>query len=336
MLDSGAFSLWKTGEVLDLEKYCDFIQANADWIASYVNLDHIDPRDTNTSAQRSLDNYRRMRARGLHPIPVFHLGEDIKFLHTLLDAGAGHISLASNKFPQPVALQWYDTVWRVLADAQGYATVRVHGLAITNMTAMVRYPWYSVDSSSWLQFAQRYATGKLPGSKAKVGARKDGAAALGAIDMDLLGAGDAHHLQVVCATFDISMDVFKDRNQATMLALNVLTALHYMELGEQVDARAPIRFKAEAGLFTGASATRHNGKPINHLLLYLATGSNIQWSLPTLAAAGCNAILVSYYDILRSSRWGCLKDYVRDPKGTVDGNEIFAKQLAQIKQFIKW
>ncbi len=117
----------------------------------------------------------------------------------------------------------------------------------------------------------------------------------------------------------------------------ILSAIHYLELGERASERCPIRFTGETGFFHGGRRfTDDPGLVHKRTLVYLAAGGNIQWSLPTLAAAKCDTVLVSYYDILKNKRWECLRDYVYDPKGTVERDPIFERHLAQIKQHVEW
>jgi hypothetical protein len=45
-----------------------------------------------------------------------------------------------------------DTIWlNRLTDPDGTPKVKVHGFGLTNIQLLFRYPWYSVDSTSWLQ-----------------------------------------------------------------------------------------------------------------------------------------------------------------------------------------
>jgi len=49
---------------------------------------------------------------------------------------------------------WLDELWdRVLTDKDGYSRIKVHGFGLTARKLMSKYPWYSVDSSSWVQAA---------------------------------------------------------------------------------------------------------------------------------------------------------------------------------------
>jgi hypothetical protein len=49
---------------------------------------------------------------------------------------------------------WLDRVWeRFLTDGAGRPKLKVHGFGITAIPIMEAYPWYSCDSSSWIQTA---------------------------------------------------------------------------------------------------------------------------------------------------------------------------------------
>lgn len=70
LIDSGAFTAWKSGNPIDLDKYCRFIETLPLKPWRYFNLDVIG------DAEASMRNYETMRSRGLDPIPVFTRGED--------------------------------------------------------------------------------------------------------------------------------------------------------------------------------------------------------------------------------------------------------------------
>ena len=47
---------------------------------------------------------------------------------------------------------WLDRMWNdYLTDGSGNPRIKVHGFGITSIPLMERYPWYSCDSSSWIQ-----------------------------------------------------------------------------------------------------------------------------------------------------------------------------------------
>lgn len=145
-LDSGAFSAFTQGVQIDLPTYCRFIQENADVIEVASVLDAIgDPAKT-------FENQKAMEALGVTPLPCFHSGEDGRYCEHYV-ANYDHMTLGGMVGASTSALiKWLDTIWeRYLTDGAGRPKVKVHGFGITSIPIMKRYPWYSVDSSSWLQ-----------------------------------------------------------------------------------------------------------------------------------------------------------------------------------------
>lgn len=84
-LDSGAYTAWTKGVEISLNEYAIYIRANN--IGKYVSLDVIgDP-------EASYFNLRRLEKEGLAPVPVFHLGSDMKYLRQLADDGYKYVYL---------------------------------------------------------------------------------------------------------------------------------------------------------------------------------------------------------------------------------------------------
>lgn len=147
-LDSGAFSAFTQGISVDLEAYCDYIKRNSDIITVCSVLDGIgDP-------QLTYENQLRMEKLGTRPLPCFHYGEDERYLEYYL-ANYEYITLGGMvPISTPNLKKWLDRIWEdYLIDGAGYPKVRVHGFGLTTISLMERYPWYSVDSSAWVQAA---------------------------------------------------------------------------------------------------------------------------------------------------------------------------------------
>lgn len=145
-LDSGAFSAWSKGAEIKIEEYIQFIKDNKEYIDMYSNLDVIG------SAEGTWKNQKIMEKAGLSPIPVYHYGEDIKWLKKLLTLEYPYISLGGMV---PIStkdlIHWLDELWSTyLTDDKGMPIVKVHGFGLTSLPLMLRYPWYSVDSTSWV------------------------------------------------------------------------------------------------------------------------------------------------------------------------------------------
>jgi hypothetical protein len=155
MLDSGAFPAWNRGIKIDLKGYVRFIEKNADLLDCYISLDAIpksrDHRQAELAASSSYSNFRFMKSCGLKPIPVFHYGERWYWLQKLIDECDGFIALGGAARLHGVARSaWLDDCFQFLCGAGSYPPVKVHGLAITAPEAMHRYPFYSVDSVTWM------------------------------------------------------------------------------------------------------------------------------------------------------------------------------------------
>lgn len=144
-LDSGAFSAWTQGTEININEYIAFVQKHQDIIEVYANLDVIgDPKAT-------WKNQKIMEAAGLTPLPTFHYGEDIKWLERYLRSGYDYIALGGMVPISTSALRyWLDNLFQnYLCTPSGIPKVKVHGFGLTSLPLMLRYPWYSMDSTSW-------------------------------------------------------------------------------------------------------------------------------------------------------------------------------------------
>lgn len=147
-LDSGAFSAFTKGSKIDLPKYCDYIQRNADIVEVASVLDAIG------DAEGTWRNQEAMEARGVRPLPCFHYGEPEELLDHYV-ANYEYITLGGMvPISTKQLILWLDRLWgRHLTDLSGRPKIKVHGFGLTSLPLMVRYPWYSVDSSTWVQWA---------------------------------------------------------------------------------------------------------------------------------------------------------------------------------------
>jgi hypothetical protein len=163
MLDSGAYSAWTKKEEIDIDEYISYIKANKEWIATYVNLDVIPGapgqdrtmKQAEEGAAASWDNFCYMRKKGLDPIPVFHRGENMKWLEKMLSAGCQYIGIAPGieLAGAGPARNWLDNIFTELTDKQGLPKVKTHGFAVASFELMKRYPWYTCDATSWAMTA---------------------------------------------------------------------------------------------------------------------------------------------------------------------------------------
>lgn len=141
-VDSGAFSAWSRKTKVNLAQYIEFIKEND--LKVYAGLDVIyDPEATRK-------NFETMLSEGLAPIPTFHYGSDIKELEYFSQfpyiALGGLVPLASQKFKM---LGWLDYCFGKIIKKIQNDKLKVHGFGILNIELLKRYPFFSVDGTSW-------------------------------------------------------------------------------------------------------------------------------------------------------------------------------------------
>jgi len=135
-IDSGAFSAFSLGKPTDIDKYIEFCKkTDADY---YAVLDVIG------SASGTLKNQIYMEDRGVKPVPCFHHGEDFKYLKYYCRkydyiALGGMVPIST-----PALIRWLEVIFTM------YPNKKFHGFGVTTKKLIERFPFYSVDSSSWL------------------------------------------------------------------------------------------------------------------------------------------------------------------------------------------
>lgn len=145
-IDSGAFTAWSKGKTIIIDDYISFINKYEKHIQIYANLDDI------KNPEVSLQNQKIMEKAGLSPLPCFHYGENIKYLKKYLNdypyiALGGMVTDTKKKG----LIQWLNDIFaNYVCDKNGISKIKIHGFGIGSLDLMRRYPWYSVDSSTWL------------------------------------------------------------------------------------------------------------------------------------------------------------------------------------------
>lgn len=165
-LDSGAFSMWSLGAKVDIAAYCDYIKRNDDIIRHDDDMILASVMDAIGDAMGTYQNQCIMESMGVRPLPCFHFGEDPRWLEHYA-ANYSYITLGGMVAQSTWQLKlWLDEVWeKYLTDGSGRPKVKVHGFGLTTPELMRRYPWYSVDSSSWVQVARVGGVLLLPEGK---------------------------------------------------------------------------------------------------------------------------------------------------------------------------
>lgn len=155
LLDSGAFSAQRENVTIDVKDYAKYLQKYGEQCTGgYINLDKIPTKcSVDEAAFVTLQNQDYLESLGLTPIPVYHKGEDEKFLDIILDRGYEYMACGGlvDTGDEAGMDDFFDHIWKnKLTNPDGSPKLRVHAFGMTNISLMQKYPWYSCDSSTWL------------------------------------------------------------------------------------------------------------------------------------------------------------------------------------------
>ena len=149
-LDNGAFSVWKRGEVLDVDGYMSWVDLwckhpGFDWA---LIPDVIDGtlQDNDTLIARWVD-------AGLqtYGTPVWHLHEPIDRLLNLCNGWRTVALGSSGVWSSPGSKDWWARMKEVMSavcDVEGRPPSKLHGLRMLNPSIFTRLPLSSADSTN--------------------------------------------------------------------------------------------------------------------------------------------------------------------------------------------
>lgn len=153
-LDSGAFSAFSLGVKVSIEAYAEFVKEHQDILIKEGGSLMASVLDAIGDPIGTYHNQNTLERLGAQVLPCFHYGEPWDLAeyyvrnYKYITIG-GMVPIPNNKLEL-----WLDELWdRVLTDRDGYSRTKVHGFGLTARKLMKKYPWYSCDSSSWVQTA---------------------------------------------------------------------------------------------------------------------------------------------------------------------------------------
>ena len=167
LVDSGAHSAHTKGIELDLEEYIGFANDNIDKFTLYVQVDKIPgkyrmpktAKDWLEAPALSWENYLYMRERSKDPsklVPVFHQGEDFKWLKNMCDytfSDGSHIPYIGLSPRGDVSLKAkYDfsaECFGVIQESKN-PNVKTHAFGATSLEMLEMLPYTSADSTTWV------------------------------------------------------------------------------------------------------------------------------------------------------------------------------------------
>ena len=156
--------LWKK-HLVDIDKYLEHLEKYKDIIWRAVNIDVIPGKQGEKptqeeildAAEKGWQNYKYLKDRGWDTIHVFHQFEPLWVLDRMLDE-CDYIGVSPcNDSSEKSKLEWMDEIFRYICKYDYSKNPRIkpgeiiktHGFAVTSKTLVTRYPWYTVDSSSY-------------------------------------------------------------------------------------------------------------------------------------------------------------------------------------------
>lgn len=183
LLDSGGHTLHQllkgkgkvTHEEFDriretmFQAYIVFCQKYQSKLDSYVTFDY------QPDAKITLEMTQRMWDAGLEPLPVYHGDTEVEWLEqTYLKHGCEYVGLSgvvtggkNRRTRDYQKLDYLDACFRKLCFADGRPKVRVHGFAVTAFGLMDKFPFWSVDSATWMKVAM-YGKIIMPGKRTRM------------------------------------------------------------------------------------------------------------------------------------------------------------------------
>lgn len=160
-VDSGAFTAWSKGTHIDLSIYCDWLNTYDDYVKIAAELDHIPGRkgipttkqDLLEGPENSWKNYLYMRERVKSwekILPIFHQGEDFKYLVQMLDNKVPYIGISTSKEVSQLSRNaWMVKAFDVIKKSS-FPEVKTHAFGMTSLPALEIFPFTSADSTSWI------------------------------------------------------------------------------------------------------------------------------------------------------------------------------------------
>lgn len=170
-IDSGAWSAHSKGKEVDIDDYIAFLNEYDEYFYIYAELDKIpgEFRKPKTLEQKleapviSWQNYLYMKDKVKSRdklLPVFHQGEDFKWLRTMLeytheDTGKHipYIGISpANDSPLTGKVAFIDKCFEIIKNSSN-PDVKTHAFGMTSLEILEQYPFTSADSTSYLMTA---------------------------------------------------------------------------------------------------------------------------------------------------------------------------------------
>lgn len=152
----GDYSYFSLSKGSKFRAYCDdyarFIHKFAGDDILFANVDVIRHPELTWTVQLYFE-----QEHGLFPVPIVHVGTPMRYLHRYLESPDKYPLIGIGGMAGGIGdyVSWIDEAFiHTCPASNGYRpTVKLHGFGMTGWKYMVRWPWYSVDSTTWAKYA---------------------------------------------------------------------------------------------------------------------------------------------------------------------------------------
>lgn len=168
LIDSGAFSAHTRDAEVDVDAYIDFLNRIDPYVHACAQVDKIPGKFRKPKTRQELEeapelswqNYLYMRPKLKSPeklLPIFHQGEDYKWLHNILEwrdpetgAKVEYMGISpANDQPVKEKIKFIEKCFNIIKKSSN-PDIKTHAFGMTSLYVLEMYPFTSADSTSWL------------------------------------------------------------------------------------------------------------------------------------------------------------------------------------------
>lgn len=168
LIDSGAFSAHTRNAEVDVDAYIEFLNSVDEYVHVFAQVDKIPgkfrqpktPQELKEAPELSWKNYLYMRDKLNSPqklLPIFHQGEDYKWLHNILEwrdpitgKQVEYMGISpANDQPVKEKIKFIDKCFAIIKKSSN-PNIQTHAFGMTSLYVLEQYPFTSADSTSWL------------------------------------------------------------------------------------------------------------------------------------------------------------------------------------------
>jgi len=153
----GDFSYFDLSKGSEFRQYCDryasFIKRFSNRGIFFANVDAISNPDLTWQIQKYFED-----EHGVVPIPIVHFGTPMGYVDRYLNEekydilGVGGLGQGVSRHEY---FSWADTFFTHICPESNdrKPIIKTHGFAMTSWELICRYPWWSVDSATWVKLS---------------------------------------------------------------------------------------------------------------------------------------------------------------------------------------